>query len=201
MNENIQKKGMKMVNEMMNNTKTGVYTHNGESYNFNFITDLSASDKAVFVRTVVDTIVDDVNYDFVLKDIIFDYTTVSMFTNIDTSFLKTVDESGNTITDIDLVEQFLLETNIVEIVKANAFSTLFDELEKAVEKSIEYRTGIHPSPIADSIASLFSTLEKKIEEVNLDSMMSMAQKFAGMTGELTPESIVKAYIDSGIANK
>ena len=185
----------------MKEMKMGVYTHNGESYNFNFITDLSASDKAVFVRTVVDTIVDDVNYDFVLKDIIFDYTTVSMFTNIDTSFLKTVDESGNTITDIDLVEQFLLETNIVEIVKANAFSTLFDELEKAVEKSIEYRTGIHPSPIADSIASLFSALEKKIEEVDLDSMMSMAQKFAGMTGELTPESIVKAYIDSGIANK
>ena len=73
-----EKKGM---NEMMKEMKTGVYTHiteNGsESYSFNFITDLLASDKAVFVRKVVDTIVSDTNYDSVLKDIIFDFTVIT----------------------------------------------------------------------------------------------------------------------------
>ena len=32
-------------------------------------------------------------------------------------------------------------------------------------------------------------------------MMSTAQKFAGMTGELTPESIMNAYINSDIHKK
>lgn len=184
---------------MMNNIKTGTYFYNDENYNFNFSTDLSASNKAVFVRTVVDTIVDDTGYDSVLRDIIFDYATISMFTNIDTSFLNVVDEKGDVVTDIDMLEDFLLSTNIVEIVKANAFPTLFDELNDAVNKSIQYRTGIHPSPLSDALSSLLSTLEKKINEVDLDSMMGMAQKLASMTGEeFTMKNLVKEYIESDV---
>ena len=183
---------MKMMNEM----KMGVYTYNDETYNFNFSTDLSTSNKAVFVRTVVDTIVDDTGYDSVLRDIIFDYVTISMFTDIDTSFLKIVNDKGDIVTDIDMLEDFLLSTNIIEIVKANAFPTLFDELEKAVSLNIEYRTGIHPSLLSDSIASLLSTLEKKINEVDLDNMMGMAQKLAGMGEDFTMENLVSAYMNS-----
>lgn len=183
------------MNEMMNNTKTGTYFYNDESYSFNFVTSLSAANKAVFVRTVVDTIVDDTSYDSVLRDIIFDYTTISMFTDIDTSFLKIADDEDNAVANIDLIEDFLLSTNIIEVIKANAFPTLFEELNKAVDKSIEYRTGIHPFPIADSLASLLSTLEKKIDEFDMGSMMGMAQKFAGITDELTPESLVSAYMN------
>ena len=193
------------MNEMMKEMKTGVYTHiteNGsESYSFNFITDLLASDKAVFVRKVVDTIVSDTNYDSVLKDIIFDFTVITTMTNIDTSFLKVVDEKGNVVTDIDMLEDFLLSTNIVEIVKANAFPTLFDELNNAVNKSIAYKTGIHPSPLSDALASLLSAFEKKINEVDLDSMMGTAQKLASMTGAFTPDSIVNAYINSDMHKK
>lgn len=185
-----------MVKEM----KTGVYTHiteNGnESHSFSFITDLLASDKAVFVRKVVDTIVNDTNYDSVLKDIIFNLTVITTMTDIDTSFLKVLDEKGNVVTDIGMLEDFLLSTNIVEIVKANAFPTLFDELNDAVNKSIQYRTGIHPSHLSDALASFLSTLEKKINEVDLDSMMGMAQKFAGMGEDFTMENLVKAYMNS-----
>ena len=186
---------------MMNEMKMGVYTYNDETNNFNFRTDLSTSDKAVFVRTVVDTIVDDTSYDSVLRDIIFDYVTISMFTDIDTSFLKIVDSVGNVVTDIDMLEDFLLSTNVVEIVKSNAFPTLFDELEKAVNLNVQYRTGIHPSPLSDALSSLLSTLEKKINEVDLDSMMSMAQKLTSMTGEFTPDSIVNAYMNSDTHKK
>lgn len=194
----MNKKGM---NEMMNEMKMGVYTYNGESANFNFYTDLTASKKAVFVRTVVDTVVDGNNYDSVLRDIAFDYATISMFTDIDTSFLKVVDEKGNEVIDIDLIEEFILSTNVVEIIKVNAFPTLFDELEKAVNLNIEYRTGIHPSPIADSFSSLLSAIEKKINEVDLTNMTEMAQKLVGMAGDFTPESIVNAYLSSDIHKK
>lgn len=183
---------------MMNYTKTGAYTYNDEVYNFNFGTNISTSDKATFVRTVVDTIVDDTGYDSVLRDVIFNYVTISMLTDIDTFFLMVLNEKGDKVIDVDKLEDFLLSTNVIDIIKANAFPTLFDELEKAVDLSIEYRTGVHPSPLSDSIASLLSTLEKKINEVDLDSMMGMAQKFAGMTGELTPERVVNAYINSDI---
>lgn len=187
---------MKGMNEMKNtNTKTGTYFYNDESYNFNFFTSLSMGKKITFVNTVADTVVDD-NYNSILRDTIFDFMLVKIFTDIDTSFLKVVDEYGNVITDIDLVEQFLDETNIVNIVKANMEDGLLESLNTAVDKAIEFRTGIHPSPIADALSSLLSTLERKVDEIDLGSAMSMAQKFAGMGDEFNLDNLVRAYMDS-----
>ena len=75
---------------------------------------------------------------------------------------------------------------------------LLEQLNKAVDKSIEYRTGIHPSPLNEALASLVNTLEKKVNEFDMGGAMEMVQKFAQMTGELTPDSLVKAYIDSDV---
>lgn len=185
----------------MKNTKLGTYIRNDETYNFNFATDLSAHDKTVFVRTVVDTLVSEDSYDSIIRDMIFNFAIVMLFTDIDTSFTKAVDDEGEEISALIPIESFLEETNVVEIVKVNMEIGLLDELNKAVDKSIEYRTGIHPSPIADSLASLLSTLEKKINEIDLGSAMEMAQKFAGMTGEFTPESLVNAYMNSDFHQK
>lgn len=174
------------------NMKTGTYYYNDESYNFEFRTDLSVAEKLRFVNSVVDLLVDENHYNSVIRDIIFDYFTVKIFTTIDTSRFDKSD------TFLDDVEDFLLSTNIVEIVKANAFPTLFDELNTAVDKSIAYLTGIHPSPLSDAIASLLSTLEKKINEVDTDSMMGMAKKFAGMEKDFTIENVIKAYMESDV---
>lgn len=185
----------------MKNVKIGTYVYNDKTFNFNFATDLSAHDKTVFVRTVVDTLVDDTTYDSIIRDMIFDFSIIRRFTDIDTSFIKAMDDDGNEISALISIEQFLEETNVVDIVKANMEIGLLDELNEAVDKSIEYRTGIHPSPISDALASLLSTLEKKVNEFDTGSMMDMAQKLAGMTGELTPESIMNAYINSDIHKK
>lgn len=180
---------------MNTNTKTGTYFYNDESYNFEFVTSLSIKEKITFVNTVANTVVDD-NYNSLLRSIMFDFMIVRTFTDIETSFLKVEDEYGNIITDIDLLERFLDETNIVEIVKANMEFGLFGSLNEAVDKAIEYRTGIHPSPLNDALASLLSTLEKKVNEIDLGSAMSMAQKFASMTEELNMDNVVAAYMDS-----
>lgn len=182
----------------MKNIKTGAYINytNDEAHNFEFATDLSAYRRMMFVNYVVNSLVDDDRYDSIVRDLIFDFGLVSIMTDINTSFINVVDDDGNTINPIIFIEQFLEETNVVDIVKANMEVGLLEELNDAVNKSIEYRTGIHPSPIADSLASLLSTLERKINEVDTDSMMGMAQKFAGMIGNLTPESVVNAYINS-----
>ena len=187
----------------MKNIKTGTYINytTDESYNFEFATDLSAYRKMMFVNYVANSIVDDDRYDSIVRDLIFDFGIVSIFTDVDTSFINRTDDEGNLINPIIFIEQFLEETNVVDIVKANMEAGILEELNKAVDKSIEYKTGIHPSPISDALASLLSTLENKINEVDLDSIMGMAQKFANMTSDLTPESVVNAYINSDVHKK
>lgn len=182
----------------MKNVKTGAYFYNDESYDFEFATDLSAYKKMVFVRYVVNSIVDGDNYDSIVKDMIFDFGLVSIMTDIDTSFINKRDDEGNSINPIIFIEQFLEETSVIDVIKANMRDGLLEELNDAVNKAIEYRTGIHPSPLNDALASLVSTLEKKVNEYDMGSMMEMAQKFVGMTGELTPESVVNAYINSNM---
>lgn len=179
----------------MKNIKVGTYIRGEETHNFNFYTDLRIADKQKFVNSVVNLIVDGEDYNSVIRDLIFDFYVIDIFTDIDTTEFK---KSSFFVND---VEEFLEETNIIDIVKENASPALFDELNQAVDKLIEYRTGIHFNPLNDALASLVSTLEKKVNEFDMGSMMEMAQKFASMTGGLTPESVVNAYINSDMHKK
>ena len=188
---------------MIKETKQGTYIYGEESCTFTFATDLSVSEKLIFVNSVVDTVVDENNYNSIIKDLMMDYVTIKVFTDVNTSFLKSVDEHGNvtTDTDVDLLEEFLLETNIVDIVKANAFPTLFDELNDAVDKAIEYKTGIHPNPLNEALSSLLSTIERKLDTYDMSEAMGMASKFLGMTEDFTPENIVNAYLQTDVHKK
>lgn len=183
---------------MMKEMKNGVFTYNDESYNFDFKTHLSVYDKQMFVKSVVSNLVSDDGYDAVIRDLIFDFVIIDVFTNIDTSFIEMKDDNGNDISPIILIEHFLEETNVVDIVKANMEVGLLDELNRAVDLNIQYFTGIHPNPLNEAIARLVYTLENKVNEVDLDSMMSMAQKFASMTEDFTLDNIVNAYINSDV---
>lgn len=183
----------------MKEVKTGTYTRiteNGdETYNFNFYTDLSAANKTKFVNSVIDILVDDNHYNSVIRNLIFDFYIIDIFTDIDTTELVT---SASFLND---VEKFLEETNVVEIVKANVSPSLFDELNEAVNKSIQYLTGIYTNPLNEALASLFSTLERKVNEIDLSDMISMAQKFANMTDDFTLENAMNVYMNSDTHKK
>ena len=175
--------------------KTGVYTRDGEDVSFNFYTSLSASDKVRFVDSVVSTIVTDDRYNYVIKDMIFDYLIVNYFTDVDTSEIS---ESQN---NIDAIEDFLNETNIVDIVKMNISADVIDELEKAVELNIEYKTGIHINPISSSLSNLLGTIERKVDRIDFEEMMGVAEAMSGISGELTADKILDAYAKTDIFKK
>ena len=179
----------------MNRTvKTGVYTRNGEEYNFNFYTSLRAIDKIKFIKNVTNTLVDDNYYSF-LKNMIFDIYIVHIFSDVDVSDVMSANNA------IDEIENYLNETNIVDIIKANVDPDVIDELNESVDLAIEYRTGIHKNPISESLGRLLNTIEKKVSSIDTEKMMEMAQVISGMSGELTADKMLEAYSKSDLFKK
>lgn len=178
---------------MNKNIKSGIYTkrNNGESemINFNFSTNLRAVEKVRFVNNVTNMIVSD-NYNMVIKDMIFDLYIIDTFTDIDLTFIN---ESKDTISEI---EDFLANTNIIDIVVANMEDGLLDELRYATNKNINYQTGIHDNPISDALASLLNTIQSKIKDVDIDEISKFIQTMNGISGDFTPENIMKAYTNT-----
>lgn len=177
---------------MNNEIKTGVYTFDGEDTPFAFYTSLNAYRKAQFVNSVSDIIVSD-NYNYVIRDLAFDFCIVAIFTDIDTSDVSDADDG------ITAMEEFVEKFKpVVDIVKANAEDGVLDELHTAIDLNIEYRTGIHINPISSSLANLLDTIERKVNDIDLDSMMDLAQSMANISGELTPEKMLDAYAKTNI---
>ena len=123
--------------------KNGIFTYNNESYEFRFKTSLSAYDKQVFVKTVINNLIDDDYYDVVIKDLIFDFAIIELFTNVDISFIDNQkDDDGNKINPITVIEHFLEESDVLKIVKANMEDGLLENLNRAVDLNIQYLTWV-----------------------------------------------------------
>lgn len=173
---------------------TAMYVRNGKNIEFNYHTDLSVSKRIAFVNAVVDTVVGDDYYYPMLRDMMFDFQLVNFFTDVDTG-IDFDDDSGELIDEIDA---FLSDGNLVDILKVSIDIDILMELSDSVDKAIEYKTGIHPSPIADAIASLLDTVEKKFSGIDVDSMTGMAEVFGKLQGDITPEKMLEAYANSDI---
>ena len=184
----------------MKDVMTGTYIKGDENFEFIFATDLSAYEKMDFVNSVTETLVDE-NYNSIVRDLIFDFYIVQSFTDVDVSFIGANEEGEPEINPIILIEEFLEETNIVEIVKANVKDGLIEELNSAVDVNIEYRTGIHRNALNDALAGLVNTLERKLEGFDMGNAMEMIEAFSGITGDFTPENVVNAYMNTDVAKK
>lgn len=179
----------------MKNVTTSAYINGDKIQDFEFYTNLSASDKVRFVNSVTGVLVDGENYNSIVRDIIFDFYIMDVFVADENTkeLIKELEQSDKFLED---VEEFLERTNLAEIIKVSADYGLIDELNNAVDLNIQYLTGIHQNRLNDALTSLVNTIERKINGVDLDSMMEMAQLFAGMTEDFTTENIVNAYIES-----
>lgn len=171
---------------------TDTYTRNNEEVEFAYKINLTMSQKIEFVSAVVDTVVGDDYYYPMLKDMIFDFHLVNFFTDVfDNSSSFTIDE----------IEEFLNETDVADILKINIDFDLLTELYDSVDKAIEYKTGIHISPIEDAIKSLLDTVERKFRDIDVDSMTGMAKVFGKLQGDITPDKMLEAYANSDIFKK
>lgn len=175
---------------MKNEFKNGVYTKGEETFEFNFLTDLSASKKMDFVNSVVGYVVTNSDYNFVIKDIIFDFEIIHKFTNFNISDIKEADDT------LGAIEELLNTTNIVEIVKENMVSGLYDELVKAVNLDIQYKTGIRNNDILNSVERILDTIEEKVKDINTKGLDEFVKVFNGVSGELTPDKLLEAFAKS-----
>lgn len=177
----------------INNVKTGQYNYKGKEYTFNFYTDIDVIKKSKFVTNITDLIVYEDNYQSVLRDTMFDFEIIKVFTN---AFEDTeIDEKGYLLAD---VVDFVENTKVAEIVKANAVDGLINELNEAVDRNIEYKTGIHRNPLGEATASLLKTIENKINDIDLDELMKFAEVFKDMPKDMTPEKLIDAYGKSDV---
>ncbi len=177
---------------MKNEVKTGVYTIDGKDNPFDFYTSLNAYRKSQFVVSVSNILVGD-NYNYVIRDLAFDFCIVAIFTDIDTTDVQDADDG------ITAMEEFVDKFKpVIDIVKANAVDGVFDELRNAIDLNIEYRTGIHINPISSSLANLLDTLNNKFSGFDLDKMMEIAEPMSKIAGELTPEKMIDAYAKTNI---
>lgn len=177
---------------MNNEVKTGVYTLDGEDTPFAFYTSLSAYRKSQFVVSVSNILVGD-NYNYVIRDLAFDFCIVAIFTDIDTADVQDADDG------ITAMEEFVEKFKpVIDIVKANVEDGVLDELHTAIDLNIEYRTGIHINPISHSLASFIDTIERNVDGIDLNSMMDLAQSMAGISDELTADKLLDAYAKTNI---
>ena len=180
---------------MNNNMMTDVCSINGENVSINFYTSLDAYRKAQFVASVSDMLVGD-NYNYVIKDLAFDFCIIAVFTDINTSDVQNADNG------ITAMEEFVdMYSPVVDIVVENAEDGLIDELSRAVDLNVEYRTGIHIDPISSSLANLIDNLNHKFSEFDLNSMIDIAKSMSDISGELTAEKMLDAYAKTDIFKK
>lgn len=177
---------------MKNEVKTGVYTIDDNDTPFAFYTSLNAYRKSQFVVSVSNILVGD-NYNYVIRDLAFDFCIVAIFTDIDTNDVQDADDG------ITAMEEFVDKFKpVIDIVKANVEDGVLDELHTAIDLNVEYRTGIHINPISSSLAKLLDTLNNKFSGFDLDKMMEIAEPMSKIAGELTPEKMLDAYAKTNI---
>lgn len=177
---------------MVANTNNGVFTYNGKDFPFEFKTSLAAKEKIRFTKAVVESIVVNNFYYYVIKDMFFDFKIAEYFSEINLYEVLGLDDEDAPV-DIAIVEEFIENSNIVDIIVANAEPGVIEELKKSVDLNVAYITGIQINPIADSISNLFNTIEKKISTVNTEELMGAVRNISDVRDEFTMDKLIEAY--------
>jgi hypothetical protein len=168
--------------------KKGVYTYKNDNsekdYLFNFKTSLTAREKLAFVSAAVDTLYSGGLYLGIIKDTIINSIIIKMFTDIDLSHYEG---------EYNDIENFINNTNIIDILKVNIEEGLLDELNKQININLQIITGVNVNSINYELTGLVKKIVGMVNMEDYSNLMDFAKKINEMNGNLTPESIMNAY--------
>lgn len=160
---------------------------------FRYSTDLTASQKIAFVESVIGLLIDEdeMDYNGIIRDLAFDYVMIAVFTDFDTSYIDNLDE----------MEKVVKNTNIVEILKEEVSQDLIDELNKAIDQNIYYKTGINLHSIENSISDFVNIFNNFVKDIDVDKIKESFDTVRNISNSLTVDKIVDAYTKSSLMNK
>ena len=173
---------------------TDVYIKDGNEFEFSYYSNPPMSKKLSFVKSVVDSVVVGDYYYSIIKDMVFDFYLIDFFSDILINI--NTDNVG-----VDDIEEYLSGNNAAATIKLGMDLMVLNELYDSVEKGIEYKTGIHPSPIEDAIVNVLDVVQNKLSSLDVDAMTGMANVFSNMSGNITPEKMLEAYAKSDVFKK
>lgn len=153
---------------------------------FEYTTELTAQQKVNFVNNVLEVIFSNDYCYSIIKDEIIDIMLVDTFTNI----LKTDEDFDYKLNAID---EFLSNTNVVDIIRENINPHLYEELVDAIDENISYKTGIDRNGISTAVSSLLKTIENKVSAFDVDELTNILKEFSGLTDNLSEEKIMELY--------
>lgn len=169
------------------------YTYKGKEYTYSIYSNVNVVKKQTFVNTVVKLVVADEGYQMLLKEKLFYFQLISVFTDIFLDSQAEIAERGFQLQDI---VDFIDNTNVVSTIADNLDDGVFEELTEAVNLSIEYKTGIHNDPIKEGLSHLISVIEDKINKLDMDSLVGFAKMIKENPDILTPDKAAEIYSKS-----
>lgn len=173
---------------------TKYFNKDGKEVDFSCYKDIPIIRKVNFINNIVNIVVEDNNYYAILRDLIFDWMLVDVFTDIDVSEIK---ESPNSI----LAMEDFIDLGVAEIVKECIDENVLTELNQAVDDAIAYKTGIHKNELLDAMTTLVHSLDNTVKKLESDDMVKIIQKLGKASDDLTTDNIVQSYMKSDMFGK
>lgn len=183
---------------MTNNifTATFVNPFTGKEQEYSYWTNISTTQKALFVQFVVGALVTDDFYNGILKDMLIKRTVISLFTDVPMGNPEDKDftEDMVDISNIEKSEIFVEQSGVYETVMEHMEPGVMAPILKSIDENIEYKTGIQQHGLEKSVTELIEKLTEKVVAMDVDSLNTVLGKVASMQGDFTPENVLNAYM-------
>lgn len=153
---------------------------------FEYIKELTMKQKIDFVNNVLETLFQNDYYYSIIKDELINIMLINSFTNI---FIMDEDFSF-TINNID---EFLSNTNAVDVLLEEIPSELIKELHDVIDKNIIYKTGINENSLSTVFSSLLKTIEEKVSVFDMEGLANTLKEFGDITNNFSQEEIMNLY--------
>lgn len=179
---------------MDNKTEHGVYTIDNEVTEYHYTSYIGTAAQVNFVKAVTQMIIGGGEYIPLLKEPLFNYVLLSVFTDIDLT--KYVDEDGDLL--IDAFVEFDTISGVSAKLKLLIDSDVLYQIQTSLDTNLAYKTGLHKDDMTEAVVELVKTIGNKINSIGKDLNTEKVNEFITKfnNSDLNTESIVKAYLDS-----